>query len=194
MVTDTHRISLCMCGSGPTLWVLWILHRLEQWGLTRREGESLAEFLARLKDSPAWFASKDISLWDLRPDGAAEFKYVVTLLGPCMYQVHVSLCCAAVNMKSCISNSPWLLCIVVTTWRRCHMCTISLTTRTLPGSLCSNPRIRFQEWRSSLFYGLFLHSWEQVEHIDDTCVKIVVAWLASLSGFDTVLEFATKKY
>jgi triacylglycerol lipase len=53
--------------------------KLEQWGITRMPGESFAEFFDRVFHSGAWTAKKDISIWDLRPDGAAEFNdYVIT--------------------------------------------------------------------------------------------------------------------
>ncbi len=47
--------------------------KLDQWGLRRAAGESLNAYLARIETSPIWQA-RDISAWDLNPDGARELN------------------------------------------------------------------------------------------------------------------------
>ena len=47
--------------------------KLEQWGLRREPGESLDAYLSRVERSPIW-RSRDISGWDLSPDGAKELN------------------------------------------------------------------------------------------------------------------------
>lgn len=43
------------------------------------EGESFKDYIYRVFHSKAWTTNKDISKYDLRPDGAAEFNdYVIT--------------------------------------------------------------------------------------------------------------------
>ena len=49
--------------------------KLDQWNLRRNSGESFDSYLNRVKSSPIWNGSiKDISLWDLSPDGAKELN------------------------------------------------------------------------------------------------------------------------
>lgn len=43
--------------------------KLDPWGLRRESGESFDAYLARVEQSPIWH-SRDISGWDLSPDGA----------------------------------------------------------------------------------------------------------------------------
>lgn len=47
--------------------------KLEQWGLRRLPDESLDAYLTRVEQSPIWH-SRDISGWDLSPDGARELN------------------------------------------------------------------------------------------------------------------------
>ena len=47
--------------------------KLDQWGLRRESGESFDAYLARVERSPIWH-SRDISGWDLSPDGAKELN------------------------------------------------------------------------------------------------------------------------
>ena len=47
--------------------------KLEQWGLRREPGESFDAYLSRVERSPIWH-SRDISGWDLSPDGAKELN------------------------------------------------------------------------------------------------------------------------
>lgn len=44
--------------------------KMDQWGLNREPGESLADYTARVWASSIWYDTKDISAWDLSPDGA----------------------------------------------------------------------------------------------------------------------------
>lgn len=47
---------------------------LDQWGLTRQPGESCDSFISRVENSSAWQTSRDLSNWDLKPDGAMELN------------------------------------------------------------------------------------------------------------------------
>ena len=47
--------------------------KLEQWGLRRAPDEALADYFQRVERSPIW-QSRDISAWDLNPDGARELN------------------------------------------------------------------------------------------------------------------------
>ena len=47
--------------------------KLDQWGLRREPGETLSAYLTRVEHSPIW-QSRDISGWDLSPDGAQELN------------------------------------------------------------------------------------------------------------------------
>ncbi len=47
--------------------------KLEQWGLRRLPQESFRAYLNRVEQSPIW-QSRDISAWDLSPDGAKELN------------------------------------------------------------------------------------------------------------------------
>ena len=47
--------------------------KLEQWGLRRQPGEAFGAYLTRVEQSPIWH-SRDISSWDLSPDGAKELN------------------------------------------------------------------------------------------------------------------------
>ncbi len=47
--------------------------KLDQWGLRRPPGESFRAYLGRIEQSPIW-RSRDISAWDLSPDGARELN------------------------------------------------------------------------------------------------------------------------
>ncbi|MDS4041382.1 MAG: lipase [Candidatus Competibacter sp.] len=47
--------------------------KLDQWGLRRTPDESFGAYLQRIERSPVW-QSRDISAWDLGPDGARELN------------------------------------------------------------------------------------------------------------------------
>ncbi|AET67926.1 putative acetyltransferase/hydrolase with alpha/beta hydrolase fold [Desulfosporosinus orientis DSM 765] len=47
---------------------------LDQWGLKREPGESIASFLERVESSNAWKTSRDLASWDLDPEGAKELN------------------------------------------------------------------------------------------------------------------------
>lgn len=51
--------------------------KLDQWGLKRTPGESFTSYFNRVKASPIWSESKNVSLWDLSPDGAKELNQKV---------------------------------------------------------------------------------------------------------------------
>lgn len=55
---------------GPTLYDF----KLDQWGLTRQPNESFDSFSKRVWNSALWTNTKDISAWDLSPDGAKELN------------------------------------------------------------------------------------------------------------------------
>lgn len=48
--------------------------KLDQWGLKRTPGETFTSYFNRVKASPIWSESKNVSLWDLSPDGAKELN------------------------------------------------------------------------------------------------------------------------
>ncbi|WP_019423013.1 esterase/lipase family protein [Paenibacillus sp. OSY-SE] len=48
--------------------------KLDQWGLKRLPEESFLSYSSRIYNSGIWRTSKDISQWDLSPDGAKEFN------------------------------------------------------------------------------------------------------------------------
>ncbi len=48
--------------------------KLDQWGLSRRPGESFSSYADRVWASSIWTSTKDISVWDLSPDGAKELN------------------------------------------------------------------------------------------------------------------------
>lgn len=47
--------------------------KLDQWGLRRAPGEALDAYWERIEHSPIW-QSRDISAWDISPDGARELN------------------------------------------------------------------------------------------------------------------------
>jgi triacylglycerol lipase len=47
--------------------------KLDQWGLRRAPDESFDAYLTRIERSPIW-RSRDISAWDINPDGARELN------------------------------------------------------------------------------------------------------------------------
>jgi triacylglycerol lipase len=47
--------------------------KLEQWGLRRAPDEALADYFRRVEHNPIW-QSRDISAWDISPDGARELN------------------------------------------------------------------------------------------------------------------------
>jgi triacylglycerol lipase len=47
--------------------------KLEQWGLRREPDESFPDYWRRVEQSPIW-RSRDVSVWDLSPDGAQELN------------------------------------------------------------------------------------------------------------------------
>jgi len=48
--------------------------KLDQWGLTRKAGESGGAFLRRVRNSPLWQGTRDFSAYDLSPEGARELN------------------------------------------------------------------------------------------------------------------------
>ncbi len=53
--------------------------QLDQWGLKRKPGESRLAYNNRVIKSAIWKKTKDLSVWDLSPEGAREFNsYVKT--------------------------------------------------------------------------------------------------------------------
>jgi len=47
---------------------------LDQWGLNRNPGESMADYIVRVESSEAWLTSRDLGNWDLKPEGAMELN------------------------------------------------------------------------------------------------------------------------
>ncbi|MGE5370598.1 MAG: lipase [Solirubrobacterales bacterium] len=47
---------------------------LDQWGVTRQPGESFSAYCARIKTNSVWQRTKDLSSWDLSPEGAQELN------------------------------------------------------------------------------------------------------------------------
>lgn len=48
--------------------------KLDQWGLTRYQGEKLSDYLSRVFNSSFWKTSRDLSNWDLTVEGARELN------------------------------------------------------------------------------------------------------------------------
>lgn len=48
--------------------------KLDQWGLKRQPGESFSSYADRVWNSRIWHDTKDISAWDLSPEGARELN------------------------------------------------------------------------------------------------------------------------
>ena len=48
--------------------------QLDQWNLYRFKGESQKKYRERIWDAPIWKDTKDISSWDLSPEGASEMN------------------------------------------------------------------------------------------------------------------------
>jgi triacylglycerol lipase len=48
--------------------------KLEQWGLQRMPGQSFQDYANSIWNSDIWTKTKDISAWDLTPDGAKELN------------------------------------------------------------------------------------------------------------------------
>ena len=48
--------------------------KLDQWGLTRYQGEKLSDYLKRVFNSSFWKNSRDLSNWDLTVEGARELN------------------------------------------------------------------------------------------------------------------------
>lgn len=51
--------------------------KLDQWGLSRQPGESYSDYYNRVINSNIWKDNKDLSLWDLTPEGARELNSYV---------------------------------------------------------------------------------------------------------------------
>lgn len=51
--------------------------QLDQWGLKRKPGESRLAYNNRVIKSEIWKKTKDLSVWDLSPEGAREFNSYV---------------------------------------------------------------------------------------------------------------------
>ncbi|KEI99881.1 lipase [Clostridium botulinum A2B3 87] len=51
--------------------------QLDQWGLKRKSGESRLAYNNRVIKSAIWKKTKDLSVWDLSPEGAREFNSYV---------------------------------------------------------------------------------------------------------------------
>lgn len=47
---------------------------LDQWGLNRKPGESMPDYIKRVENSEAWLTSRDLGNWDLKPEGAMELN------------------------------------------------------------------------------------------------------------------------
>lgn len=69
--------------------------KLDQWGLKRNPGESIASYSNRVWSSSLWKSTKDISSWNLSPEGSREFNgqvkaspnvYYFTLAGEATYK------------------------------------------------------------------------------------------------------------
>lgn len=48
--------------------------KLDQWGLKRQPGETFASYANRVWNSSIWKSTRDISAWDLSPDGARDLN------------------------------------------------------------------------------------------------------------------------
>lgn len=48
--------------------------RLDQWGLKKEANESYSNYLHRVMTSNIWHDTKDLSVWDLSPEGAGELN------------------------------------------------------------------------------------------------------------------------
>jgi triacylglycerol lipase len=48
--------------------------QLDQWGLKRNKGESYASYYKRVMKSNLWKKTKDLSVWDLSPEGAGDLN------------------------------------------------------------------------------------------------------------------------
>lgn len=59
--------------------------KLDQWGLKRNAGESFDSYFARVQSSAIWNTNKDVSLWDLSPDGAKEINERVANMSDVFY-------------------------------------------------------------------------------------------------------------
>lgn len=59
--------------------------KLDQWGLVRREGETLQEFTKRIDNSGLMEETRDICSWDLSRPGAEEFNRRVPASGEVYY-------------------------------------------------------------------------------------------------------------
>lgn len=70
-----HLVGLVAAGSGAASSALYDF-KLDQWGLRRNDGETFASYLGRVKNSPILQAghTRDLSSWDLSPEGAAELN------------------------------------------------------------------------------------------------------------------------
>lgn len=65
--------------------------KMDQWGLKRTDSESYFSYYNRVMNSNLWKNTKDISLWDLTPEGAKELNEKV----PAMKDVYYfSLACS----------------------------------------------------------------------------------------------------
>lgn len=48
--------------------------KLDQWGLKREPNESYEDYYTRISQSNIWNETKDLSIWDLSPEGAKELN------------------------------------------------------------------------------------------------------------------------
>jgi len=64
--------------------------KLDQWGLQRLQGESFSSYENRVMSSNVW-NTKDISVWSLSPDGAAQTNALVGIDPNIFYLTYASL-------------------------------------------------------------------------------------------------------
>lgn len=65
--------------------------KLGQWGLVREPGETYLDYCNKVINSNIWKENKDLSIWDLTPEGAKEFNSYVKAQSDIYY---FSIACA----------------------------------------------------------------------------------------------------
>jgi triacylglycerol lipase len=175
--------------------------KLEQWGLRREPGESFEAYLTRIERSPIW-RSRDISGWDLSPDGAQAlnrrfpaqpgvyyFSWATSAtvpLGPTGHQVPrptllPQLWLAALFIGAYTRDQPGHVRIDASWWENDGL----VNTRSMAGPTLGSPdRIadyRHPPQRGAWNYRGVLAGWDHMDIIGIGTTRDVGGWYRSLA-------------
>lgn len=74
VIPYAQKIVALGAASHPTDGLDFYNFKLDQWDLSRTKEEDFVDYAKRIWENPLWQNTKDISAWDLSPDGASELN------------------------------------------------------------------------------------------------------------------------